>query len=147
MSPRILAVACLLGPALVAGCAESTPPPAASAAAAVSGSETLDQARTAETAADIAAARLAVAEALTEARALRARLLEDAMAAPAGSPLAPTLADRAERLKRMEDDLAAAQADLQAARAPDTPAEVARRSVRQAQAAAQRLSAMTAGMR
>lgn len=119
----------------LAACAGEPPPapPPAVAAVAVEGVPEVA----------LSDARLAVAEALTEARLTRAALLQEAMALPPDNPRRPALADRAERLKRLEDDLVAVQRDLQAARAPDTPAEVAERSVRQAQAAATRLRALT----
>ncbi len=156
----------------LSACAETPPPEVSSAAAetieaapeeaapeepAIEEPAPVDRATTDGAAADGAAAeetpvsateindaRLAVAEALTNARLTRAALLQEAMALAPDNPRWPVLADRAERLKRLEADLVATRDDLRAARAPDSTAAVARRSVMRAQAASTRLRALTA---
>lgn len=80
-------------------------------------------------------ARLALAGALIEARTARITLYHRAMALPSDSPLRPTLADRADRLKRAEAEASAAQQALHTA--PTLP------SARQAQAMAAWLLEMT----
>lgn len=106
--PPRLATLVLAG--LLAGCTAPAPPapPSEVGAAAIRPADAVTE------------ARLALANALIAARATRIALYNRAMALPPDSPLRPTLADRADRLKRAERRATEAQAALHARPSPET---------------------------